>query len=126
MDLPVDLTDAKDLLEVAATSKNHVEKTRAFEDAIDILNDSLSDNPESTHKVLIKNLKQTYSRKLIESLPEIMPPDIDIWFQYLKIFSLKVKPEVEKITESNPILRTNYKEFVECWRKEVIEIFNEV
>ena len=125
MDFPVDLAEARELLEVAATSKNHVEKTRAFEDAIDIMNDYLSDNPESTHKVLIKNLKQTYSRKLIESLPEIMPPDMDIWFEYLKIFLLKVKPEVEKITESNPILRTNYKEFIEYWRKEAIEVLNE-
>lgn len=123
-ELPYEVSEARNLLERAEVETDHVIRTRYFEDAIDALNDYLSDYPETPHKFLIEKLKLTYTRKFLENLSGLLRTDIEIWFYYTKLFLLKVPNEVKSNIENNPTLKEIYKTFIEVWKKEAIEIFS--
>lgn len=123
-ELPQDVLEGRNLLETAEAEKDHVERTRKFEDAIDILNDYLSDYPETPHKTMIENLKLTYTRKFLENLSGLLMADIEIWFHYTELFLWKVPNEVKSSIDNNDKLKKTYKNFIDVWRKEAIEILS--
>lgn len=121
-DLPDEVEGARRLLEESITSNVHKEKTRLFEDGIDILEEYLAEEPNSTHKNLAANVKMTYTRKLLEQLSDIVNVDISEWFDYYKILVLKVKNEVNQNIQANLILKDNYEGFISIWKDKVREI----
>lgn len=119
--LPPDLSEAVRLLESFEKSNNHFERTRDFEEAIEIFNDYLMDSPDSPYRKLIENLKRTYTRKLLEQLPSLSSDmDINDWFNYLKILLFSVSKETEDLSKKYPHLGQNVQEFLAIRREEVI------
>ena len=124
LELPPELKEAVNLLARFEKEKDHSLRTRDFEDAIDILNDHLLDEPESPHKSFVEKIKLTYTRKLLEELPNMSGADIEIWFDYVRLFLLKVSKEVETNTEKDAQLRQNYKDFIGIWKDKVIRLLS--
>ena len=121
--LPKDLVEAVQFLKFFEESSVHTKRTRAFEDAIEIFNSHLQDAPDTSHKLFIKNLKRTYTRKLLEQLPSFFTLDIYDWFGYCKLLLISVQNESEEIGKEYPHLKQNAEKFIEVWREEAIAAF---
>ncbi|HGY12065.1 MAG TPA: hypothetical protein ENK36_06850 [Desulfobacterales bacterium] len=122
--IPQEIIDAVNTLELWEKSINLSEKNRDFEDAMDILNEYAKDNNYISLHPYIKNIKKTYTRKLIEKLPALQHLQIDEWVDYTKILLLTVPEEVELITKEAPQLKKNVVNFIEIWRDEFVRIIN--
>ena len=120
--LSEDIKEAVDLLKKSEKEIHHSLRTRAFEDAVDLLNDHMSVATDSPYKSFIENIKISYTRKFLEELSTLFSVDIDTWFDYVRLFLLKVPKEVKVNIEKDAQLKDNYKKFIGIWRKEAIEI----
>jgi hypothetical protein len=90
-------------------------------DAIDMLNDCLSFDIDTSLKRIAKNLKLTYTKKLLENISTLLKTDLETWFCYFLLLFMKVPDEVESILEDHPDMKKTYSEFIDLWRKEAIE-----
>ena len=117
-----DLEDAIKLLEAFESEPDHTERTRDFEDAIDILNDCMSDKIADHLSTKAVNLKKTYTKKLLVNLSDLLSTEFDIWFLYTRLLLLKVPNEVKLIINEYPTTGKTYSTFINLWRKEAIEI----
>jgi len=124
--LSPDLIEAMRLLEAFEKSKDHSERTRDFEDAIEILNGYLQDSQDSSHRVVVVNLKRTYTRKLLEELPLLSGLDLNDWLDYSKILLLSVSNEVEELVKDHPNLRKNEQDFINIWAEDAIVLLEKV
>ena len=124
--LPPDLIEARKLLEAFEKSKDHSQRTRDFEDAVEILNGYLLDSQDSSHRVVVNNLKRAYTRKLLEELPSLSGLDLNDWFDYSKLLLLSVSNEVEELVKDHPNLRKNEQDFVNIWAEDAIVLMQKV
>ena len=69
---------------------------------------------------LAKNIKQTYTKNLLELLPSLNMLDIEDWFQYAVLLLIKLDDEVELLSKENVILKNNYNKFIHIWSAEFI------
>ncbi|MBU0734860.1 MAG: hypothetical protein KKG10_11990 [Proteobacteria bacterium] len=123
--LPPNLIEARKLLETFEKSRDHSERTRDFQDAVNILNGYLQDSQDSSHRVVVNNLKRTYTRKLLEELPSLSGLDLYDWFVYTLLLS-SVSNEVEELVKDHPNLRKNNQVFYNMWLKDAIPIIEKV
>lgn len=121
-ELPEDVSEAIDLLSSFEKSNDHSQKTRDFADAIDILNDFLRHNPESPHASYVRNLKVTYTRRLLEQLPKLATLNIDDWFSYSVPLLLNASGDVDAAINGNPDLEQNLKAFLAIWSDEAVRL----
>jgi len=119
--LPEEVTEGRLLLEDALKSQNHIERVRDFEDGIKLLKEYLEDNPDSSHKNVIHNIKVTYTKKLLEELPSLYSLDMDIWFHYF-LLVLSIATEIEETIAEYPNLEKNEEIFFSLWKDELIKI----
>ena len=112
---PPDVIEAKSLLENALEQTDHGKRTAYFEEALDILDSYISDYPETPQKTFIKNIRLTYTRKLLEGLASFRERDIDIgtFVRYYGIFTDKANKEFVTICEKYSNLEKEYKSFVD-------------
>ncbi len=83
MDLPGNIINALWLIHSFENTKDHSQRTEEFKSAIKILTDYALNNPDSKHVIYVKIIKLTYTRKLLEELPELMMLDIYDWSMYV-------------------------------------------
>lgn len=119
-----DITEARELLAKFEQTQDHGKRLRYFEDAIELLDQYAEDDPDSDEGCLARNIRKTYTRKLIEELPSLRVLDIDDWFSYSMILLLKVKKNVEALCTEHPALKTNFDNFIRIWASEAIDIFS--
>ena len=117
---PDELKEAVNLLKEFEKSDNHTKRTRNFDDAIDLLNNYVEENPNSPDLVFIKNIKTSYTRILLEQSNDIKQIEMGDWIRYWSSF-LKVESEATKMLSENPILKEGYKKFISIWKEEFIE-----
>jgi hypothetical protein len=110
---PPDVLEAESLLKSALEHSDHGKRTACFEDALDILDSYISDHPETSQKIFIKNIRLTYTRKLLEALPSIRERDIDspTFVRYYGIFTDKANKEFLTICEKYPGLEKEWKSY---------------
>ena len=117
---PDELKEAERLLKEFEKSDSHTKRTRNFDDAIDLLNNYVEENPNSPDLVFIKNIKTSYTRILLEQSNDIKQIEMGDWIRYWSSF-LKVESEATKMLSENPILKEGYKKFISKWKEEFIE-----
>ena len=124
--LPSDFSKAVNILESWENSINDPERTRDFVDAIEVLNEYIIDDDYKSLHSYAKNIKRTYTRKLLEKLPSLSQMPINDWFEYLKILVLSVPGEVDEITSEHPLLKKNEEDFCSIWAAELISILKKI
>jgi len=122
---PDDINQAVELLKKFEKAEDHIHRTKYFKEAVYILNNHLSMNPNSSNKKFIENIKLTYTRKLLEQLSDLPLLDFESWFQYIYLFYFRIKDEVELDTKKYPNLEKNYKNFIALYGNELIKYLEE-
>jgi len=127
MTLPNEIKEARELLEKAERTSDPMKKARALEEAIELFELYDEDNPSmnAMERELITNLRRSHTRRLLTQLMGLKNIEIDIWFEYIKLLMLKLKPEVDYVVQGSPELRSEYDKFVDIWRKEMLEALRE-
>ncbi|MCK4828850.1 hypothetical protein KA005_74690, partial [bacterium] len=95
-------------------------RTRNFNEAINLLNNYVEENPDSPDLVFIENIKTSYTRILLEQLNDIRQIELGDWIRYWSSF-LKVESEATKMLSENPILKEGYKKFISICKEEFVE-----
>lgn len=124
--MPQDLKEAIEFLKSFEKSNDHSKRTRHFEDAIEIINDHLEANPDTSYNVFIKNLKLTYTRILLEQLPSLSALDIEDWTRYLILLMQTVPNEIEVLMKEHVQLKGAKDAFIAIWIDEMIAILEKI
>lgn len=120
-DLPEEISEAIELLEKLEKLPDHKLRAGDFEQAIEVLNDYLSQNPDSPHTNFIEKIKLTYTRHLLEQLPKLSSLSFSEWLPYLSPFLFKAKKEIDTVIKRFPKLGENYRKFLRMWKDELIK-----
>lgn len=110
-----DIADAEKLLEQYEAEPDHARRTQLFTDGMDILDDVLQYDPQTSHITRIRRLKGTYTRNLLEHLTAL-PDDLESWFHYAPIL-VKMQHEIVELLDDDPSFRTNALAFINRWRE---------
>lgn len=100
-------------------STDHVKRIRYFSEAIELIKKYNDVTPD--HQKIIKNLKLTYTRKLIEQLSPETKLDFpeNEWPAYLSILIFDCKKEVEQLTSEYPELKKKHLTFIESLKEDI-------
>ncbi len=110
-----EINDAIEMLKKFEADLPSVENVADFPDAISMLNDYLTDYPETPHKDFINNQKIAYTRRLLQFLKSISSADFASWTN-VAVYLFEVKTEIEKLFKSNPELKKDYDDFYMEWK----------
>ncbi len=102
-------------------SKDHSERVKFFQDALNQAKTILESNIAQSEKDKINDLKYIYTRKLLEQIgPEygLTFPE-DHWVDYWMFLDFDCKKEVDKLFSENMKLKENYKIFFESVRDDM-------
>jgi hypothetical protein len=92
-----------------------------LEGALDQVDDLLAEHPlNSTELAIASNLRGLYLHHLLLWLTNVRNMDFNSWFKYIKLFSLRVEPEIGSILSRDPSLRDAYRKFLGLWRDELL------
>lgn len=119
-----EVSEAVILLKKSEKSSDPKSRIRDFEAGIDILNAYLEEIPNVSDetKAHISNLKISYTRQILRKLSELGGIEMDVWFEYTRVLSLKVQNERDTIMSEYSDLAVSYKEFLDLWRNEFFEV----
>ena len=108
---PQDIKYARKLLHKALNQKDHIRRAAHYEEAYEIIDEYIEDDNYSIHRNYLKNLRLTYTRKLIEGLDSVREKDVEhnLICKYAQLFYVKMGKELQKISEEEPEI---YKSFL--------------
>ncbi|HEU18700.1 MAG TPA: hypothetical protein ENO00_04860 [Deltaproteobacteria bacterium] len=113
-EIPTEIKRAVRLLQTSATSDDHLERTRRYEDGIRVLKSCLAGVPGPTEQELIKDLETDYTGKLLEKVPIPVYGNreevITIWCSYLDLF-INHYDEITDNMRKKPNIRNKVNEF---------------
>ena len=124
--LPEEIRDAIEMLETFDNLQEHGLRAGDYENAIEILNAYLTENPGSPHINFIKNIKLTYTRKLLEQLPKLHSLKFSEWLPYMMPLIYTARNEIDLVIERYPNLAKHYKKFLAIWMTELIKRMKEL
>ena len=107
-----EIAEAAALFEAWERSVNDVDAAKRFTEAVELLDDYLSGEPDSPHRPFVQNLKRANTRRLLERLSAVDRRDFGLWVEYAATALGAVKPEVEAILAAKPDLRTRLEAFL--------------
>lgn len=122
-----ELEAIRHLFEAAEKESAPDKKLSLLEAALDCFDDFVADNKGLPELEVAENMRRSNLRRLLTQLAG-MRRDIDLteWFGYIKVFFLRVQPEVASITSVDPLLHQSYRSFVDLWREDLLsELKNE-
>lgn len=109
------------LFESAESESNPDRKFSLLEEALDPSYDFATDDPGAPEIVVAGNLRRSHLHRLLEQLSK-MRSNIDIaaWFKYIRLFLLRLEPEVKQTLSEDPALNESYRKFMDLWRGDLI------
>jgi len=124
MDLPIEMKEARALLEQAERATDPEMKERALREALDILDSYEEDHPDtkSAERTVLINLRRSHTRRLLDQLLTIRNVEFGTWVKYVILLMLRLKSDVESVLQERPELRKKYDEFKSIWRNELLEV----
>lgn len=116
--LPKDIENGIMLFEKAFNSVNHFELTKTFKDAVYLLNDCIGEFP--LYKNEIEELKFTNTIRLWCNLKANKPdPEYRIWLEYVLLFCIDLKPEIQKLHTKDPSLFEGILTFLSLFSEDI-------
>lgn len=76
---------------------------------------------EAPERDVLKNLRQSHTRVLINQLVTMPNMEIEVWFEYIMLFMLRLKNDVSLVLQEHPEIQKNYDNFKEKYKKELME-----
>jgi hypothetical protein len=114
-----ELEEIRSLFERAETESDPERKFSLLEEALD-LTDDLSAPPDSAEQTIASNLRRSNLHRLLAQLTSMRNLEAKAWFNYIRLFLLRLEPEVQAILSSDPSLRESHRKFVDLWRDELV------
>ena len=117
-----DLADARALFEKAERETNPEAKARALDEATSLLASLDPDDLPENERKLAANIRLAHTRRLLAQLVTLASISMDAWFEYIGVLFGELRPEVDRLIESDAELRENYQRFIRLWGSELAEI----
>jgi hypothetical protein len=108
------LDEARSLLAKAEGERDPARKLAYLEEAIDLLDDI-----EST---LARNLRRSYTRRLLSQLVQFRSADVVTWFDYAQLLLVRLESDVKALLVEDPALKSAYDEFMALWPVDVQQV----
>jgi hypothetical protein len=117
-----DIAEARTLFEKAERETDPERKAHALDEAIALLASCDPDEASEAEIKLIANLRLAHTRRLLVQLVGLTSVSMDAWFEYVHLLNGELKPEVERLTQSDTELKKSYARLLELWGADVAEI----
>ena len=114
-----ELDEIRSLFERAEAESDPERKFSLLEEALD-LTDDLEALPGSTEHTVANNLKRSNLHRLLVQLTNYRNLEPKAWFNYIKLFLLRLDPEIQAILSADPALREPHRRFEDQWRAELV------
>ena len=118
--LPEELQEARILVDKSEKAINLRSAMEFIDEAIDIMNDYLEDNPEFPHKSFIRNQRVSSAQILLKKLRYIDELLFEDWV-YCKEVLEKLKSEIEEIVQDDPSLNDGLNDFLDRYPENYLE-----
>jgi hypothetical protein len=123
MAVDTDLEEARSLLAQADNERDPVRKLAALEEALDLLELVEEDSPEGAkEKTLARNLRRSYTRRLLTQLVQLRSVDLLTWFDYAQFLLVRLRKDVDAILLDDPGLKASYDQFLALWPVDVLDV----
>jgi len=123
MELSPEMLEVRAQFEEAARAADPAKKCLALQKALDAMELYEEDHPgmEAPERDVLKNLRQSHTRVLINQLVTMPNMEIEVWFEYIMLFMLRLKNDVSLVLQEHPEIQKNYDNFKEKYKKELME-----
>lgn len=122
MSVAQEIADARAEFEKAERETNPELKALALEEAISLLASLDPDELSEGERKLVANVRLAHTRRLLVQLVSLRSVSMDAWFEYVRLLIGELRPEVDRLTETDAELKDNYGQFLRLWGAEVAEI----
>lgn len=119
MTVLTEIATARTLLEEAEREVDHELKAHKLEEALIVLETCADDGTED-ERILIGNLRASYTRRLLAQLPSLRTVTGDEWFALLAVL-VKLDKEIREVAASDARLKENYVSFSRLWAAEALD-----
>lgn len=117
-----DIASARALFEKAEREVDPELKAHALEEALAILASLDPDQISDSERTLIANLRLAHTRRLLAQLAGLESANMDAWLEYVHLLLGDLRPEVQRLIESDAGLRDNYARFTGIFGRQLAEI----
>ena len=107
-----DIAEARALFEKAERETNPAAKAQALEEAIVLLDSCDPGEVTDAEAKLIANVRLSNTRRLLAQLVGMTSVSMDTWFDYVGLLIGELRPEVEKLAETDAELRKGVEQFL--------------
>ena len=114
-----ELENIRRLFERAEAEPDPERKFSLLEEALD-LTDDLEASAGSSEQTIASNLRQSNLHRLLVQLTCYRNLAPEAWLNYIKLFLLRLDPEIQAILSADPSLREPHRRFVDQWRAELV------
>jgi len=108
------LDEARSLLAQAEAERDPARKLAHLEEAVDLL-----DEVQST---LSRNLRRSYTRRLLSQLVQFRSADVVTWFDYAQFLLQRLGSDVEALLVEDAALKAAYDDFMALWPVDVQQV----
>jgi hypothetical protein len=122
MGVTQDIANARVLFERAERETSPELKAHALEEATNLLASLDPDELSEGERQLVANVRLAHTRRLLVQLVSLTSVSMDAWFEYIDLLVGELRPEVERLTETDGELKENYGRFLSLWGPEIAEI----
>jgi hypothetical protein len=117
-----DIASARAWFEKAERETSPELKAHALEEATTLLASLDPDELSEADRKLVTNVRVSHTRRLLVQLVSLSSVSMDAWFDYIRILMGELRPEVDRLIESDEALKENYGRFLGLWGPEMAEI----
>jgi hypothetical protein len=117
-----EIASARAYFEKAERESDPELKAHALEEALALLASLDADEISEGERTLIANLRLAHTRRMLAQLVRVEAMSMDAWLGYVRLIFGDLRPEVERLIESDAGLRENYAKFTGLWGRELAEI----
>jgi len=111
-----EIREAIALFESWEKSINDYDSARRFTEAVQLLDDYLEAEPETPYRELIRNLKISNTRRLLQHLARVDRKDFALWVEYALLVLSLVEKEAASVMAAQPELKKDFEAFLGVWR----------
>ena len=111
-----EIREAIALFESWEKSINDYDSARRFTEAVQLLDDYLEAEPETPYRELIRNLKISNTRRLLQHLARVDRKDFALWVEYALLVLSLVEKEAASVMAAQPELKKDFDAFLGVWR----------